>query len=188
MRMLFKVGVVSFCIVWTIGLGDGAYAAKGAKARHADKNKDGIVDGKEWKAEKAWERGQKKKVNTWWKDKADADNDGIVSRDEFLTWKALTKKRIDLDDDGVISPKEKRLSWRHGKSKVNTVLEGKYDANGDGWLQAAEVKEMLKDKHRLIKTNGRAKVDSAIEEEYDADSDGILSAQEAEQLKEDLDN
>jgi hypothetical protein len=64
-------------------------------------------------------------------------------------------------------------------------LEKKYDANVDGWLEPAEVKEMLKDRYTLIKTKGKAKVDTAIEEDYDKNEDGVIDAQEAEEMKED---
>jgi hypothetical protein len=107
------------------------------KLIHADKNKDGVVTGREMKMEKTWEQ-------------------------------------------------EKRAAWKTVKSKVDTSAEIKYDTNADGYLEASEAKEYLKDKSRLIETSGRAKVDSSIEKEYDSDNDGIISAKEAEALKEDL--
>jgi Ca2+-binding EF-hand superfamily protein len=134
--------------------------------------------------EKKWEEKQRT-VNTWWEKRADTNNDGKVDADELSAWKKLEKERIDLNNDGVIDAKEKRLSWRHGRSKVNTALEQKYDKNSDGWLEPDEIKELLKDKHALIKTQGKAKVDTAIEAEYDTDKDGIIDASEAKALKED---
>ncbi len=139
-----------------------AEARWGPKFKHADKNKDGVVDKKERVMEKKWEHKQKSKVNTWW------------------------EKRADKNADGIISPKERRLSWQHSRSHVNTALEQKYDADGNGWLEPEEAKELLRDRHTLIKTNGKAKVDSALEEEYDTDGDGIIDAAEAEALKEDI--
>jgi len=178
-----------------------------ARARHADRNKDGVVDRKEVKMERRWEHKQHMKtvdknadgviqpaekkleasrVNTPWEKRADTNSDGRVSADEFSAWKAQAKERIDLNDDGTIDAKERRLSWRHSKARVNKPLEAKYDANGDGWLQPEEVKQMLKAKHELIKTRGKAKVDTDIEKEYDANNDGILDAEEAASMAEDL--
>lgn len=156
-----------------------------ARFQHADRNKDGVVDKKEIHMEKQWENRQNAKVNSWWERRADTNNDGTVDSAELASWKQLTKERIDLNNDGVIDAKERRLSWRHARARVNTALEKKYDANSDGWLEPAEVKEMLKDRYTLIKTEGKAKVDTAIEEDYDTNEDGIIDAQEAKVMKED---
>ena len=154
-----------------------------ARFKHADKNKDGVVDKKEIHMEKQWENRQSAKVNTWWEKRADTNNDGKVDSNELAAWKQLTKERIDLNNDGVIDAKERRLCWRHARSRVNTALEKKYDANSDGWLEAAEVKEMLKDRYTLIKIKGKAKVDTAIEEDYDTNEDGTIDTQEAEAME-----
>ena len=158
---------------------------KVVKFKHADRNKDGTVDKKEMQVEKKWEQKQRSKVNTWWEKRADTNSDGKVSADELSSWKKLEKERIDLNNDGVIDAKERRLCWRHGRSRVNTALEQKYDTNSDGWLEPAEVKELLKDKYTLIKTKGKAKVDTDLESEYDTDQDGIIDASESGALKED---
>lgn len=154
--------------------------------KHADKNKDGVVDKKEIHMEKQWEQEQRAKVNSWWERRADTNNDGTVDSAELASWKQLTKERLDLNNDGVIDAKERRLSWRHARSRVNTALEKKYDANADGWLEPAEVKELLKDRYTLIKTTGKAKVDTAIEEDYDTNEDGVIDAQEAEAMEVDM--
>ena len=155
------------------------------RAKHADRNQDGVVDNKEIQMEKQWEQKQRAKVNTWWEKRADTNNDGKVDTDELAAWKQLTRERLDLNNDGVIDAKERRLSWRHARARVNTALEKKYDANADGWLEPAEVKELLKDRYTLIKTNGKAKVDTAIEEDYDTNGDGVIDAGEAAAMKED---
>jgi len=190
---------VVFFVAATLAFSLDAFAQKGKKFQHADKNKDGTIDKKEWKMEKKWEHHHREKemvsekmeekhqkADSWWKKHADTDGDGVVSEAERSAWKQKEKERIDLDGDGVISPKERRLCWRHAKSKVNKPLEKQFDANGDGWLQPEEVKEMLKYKHQMIKTHGKAKVDTGIEEEYDADKNGVIDTKEAEALKEDL--
>jgi Ca2+-binding EF-hand superfamily protein len=175
--VLFVAAMLTFSI--------NAFAEKRNKFQHADKNKDGTIDKKEWKMEEKWEHHQE--VHSWWKKYADTDGDGNVSEGERAAWKEKEKERIDLDGDGVISPKERRLSWRHAKSKVNKPIEEQYDANKDGWLQEEEAKEMLKAKHAMIETKGEAKVDTEIEEEYDTDGNGVIDKKEAKTLKEDLD-
>src|SRR3989338_5569905 len=71
-----------------------------------------------------------KKANSWWKKKADTNNDGVVSEEETAAWKKLCNEKMDLNGDGKIDEKEKRKCWRHAKSKVNTKVEKQYDANG----------------------------------------------------------
>lgn len=177
---IFAVLILSFS-----GYVSAAQSGKGPKFKHADKNKDGIVDKNEWRMEHSWESKQRSKVNNWWEKKADTNGDGVVDSNELSAWKTLEKERLDLNNDGVIDAKERRLSWRHGRSRVNTELEKKYDKNSNGWLEPEEIREMLKDKYALIKTNGQAKVDSELEEEYDTNNDGVIDSSEAESLKED---
>jgi len=178
------------------------------KFKHADRNKDGVIDRKEMHMEKEWEHRQRvreaeaggnvtqtenelrhrqrSRVNTWWEKRADTNNDGVVDSNELSAWKKLEKERIDLNNDGVIDAKERRLCWRHARSKVNKPIEAKYDKNSNGWLEPDEVKAMLRDKQQMIKTGGKAKVDTAVEEEYDKNKDGVIDANEAGDLKEDL--
>jgi len=157
-----------------------------AKFKHADKNKDGVVDPVEKQQEKQWENKQRAQVNTWWENRADTNADGKVDSTELAAWKSLEKERIDLNNDGTIDAKERRLSWRHANSRVNTEVEKKYDVNADGWLDPQETNAMLKDKYTIVQTNGKAKVDTGIEAEYDANADGVIDAAEASVMKEDI--
>jgi Ca2+-binding EF-hand superfamily protein len=163
-----------------------AQVGKVVKFKHADKNNDGVIDKKEWRMEEKWEHKQHSRVNNWWEKMADTNGDGTVDSNELSAWKTLEKERIDLNNDGVIDAKERRLSWRHARSKVNTELERKYDINSNGWLEPEEIREMLKAKHALIISNGQAKVDSELEAEYDINNDGVIDSKEAEALKEDI--
>jgi len=154
--------------------------------RHADKNKDGVIDRKEWKMQKSWEHQKRIEAKNWWQKMADTDGNGIVDNNEMTAWNKLLHERIDLNGDGTVDAKERRLCWRHARSRVNTPLEQKYDKNSDGWLQPEEAKELLKDRYNLIKTKGKAKVDTTLESEYDTNEDGIIDGQEADALKNDL--
>ncbi|MCF7874172.1 MAG: hypothetical protein K9L84_04525 [Candidatus Omnitrophica bacterium] len=138
-----------------------ARPSRRVKFKHADKNKDGVIDKKEIHMEKKWENKQRIKHKKKWKAKADKNKDGVVDK------------------------KERVIIWKQRHFKVNNPLEKKYDLNSDGWLSSSETKE-LKDKRAIIKTNGKAKVDTNIEEYYDSDGDGVISAKEAKQLNQDL--
>ena len=128
------------------------------KLKHADKNRDSVVDNKEMRMEKNWERSHDAQVNTTAEKKADTNGDGVLSSAE--------KVKV--------------------RSKANTEAEKKYDENDDGWLDATEGKAYLEDKYIIIKTEGKAKVDSSLEEPYDTNKDGVIDANEAQALKKHL--
>jgi hypothetical protein len=107
--------------------------------------------------------------------------------------KAARFEHADRNDDGVVDRKEmhmeknwERKQWVKNRARVNNPVEVKYDKNGDGWLEPAETKEMLKDRYEVIKTDGKAKVNTAVEAQYDTNNDGILDAKEAHEMLEDI--
>ncbi|MEW6170629.1 MAG: hypothetical protein AB1472_03645 [Candidatus Omnitrophota bacterium] len=160
---------------------------KAVKAKHADKNKDGVITYREIRTEKRWERRHDIKVNTWWESRADINKNGIIESGELANWKLIEKRHIDLNHNGVIDAKEIRMCWKYAPSRVNTLLEKRYDKNNNGWLEPSEAKELFKDKYEIITTNGKAVVNTEIEYEYDTNGDGIIDIKEAEFIKEDLD-
>lgn len=89
---------------------------------------------------------------------------------------------LDRDGDGRIEPVERKAYWLSRKAKVNTPVERKYDADGDGFLSGDEAREMLRARLALVRTHGQAKVDSALEAEYDDNDDGVIDAAEAKDL------
>ena len=101
---------------------------------------------------------------------------GPVTRQQKL-------EHADRNDDGKVDRKEMKIEKDWERRRVNTSVEKKYDFNADGWLEPAEIREMLKDKQTLIKTSGKAKVDSPIEAEYDANKDGVIDSVEAVALR-----
>lgn len=156
----------------------------GARRRHADKNNDGVVTPAERHLERRWEARHRAKVNSPWEQKVDVDNDGWVEPAEVHAWRY---KAIDADHNGVITPVENRAYWVAWKGVVNTDLERKYDANGDGYLEWPEGRELLKDRLRVVETDGRAVVNTDIEREFDADGDGVIDREEADAIREVLD-
>lgn len=154
------------------------------RARHADINKDAVVDKKEKKIESDWERRQRLEENIPWEKSADLNKDGVVDGNELRLW----REKIDVNNDKVVEPKEKRLAELREESKVNTVIERKYDLNSNGELDAGEKAELFKDKQAVIASEGKARVDTYQEQLYDTNRDGLLDAQEAAKWKEDIES
>ena len=142
-----------------------------------DKNRDGKVDARE----RALARHKAKKV-------MDKNKDGVVDRKEKALALKHWRKHADRNGDGVVDKTERRIWWRHAqyRRRVNTEIEKKYDADGNGWIGPAEARKMLHDKWLLIRTDGKAKVDTELEEGYDANGDGFIDGKEAALLREDL--
>jgi hypothetical protein len=92
------------------------------KARHADKNHDGITTKKEVIADKVWEKSQRANVNTPLEAKHDLNKNGEIDQSEA---NAYLKDRYIL-----ISTK--------GRARVNTAIEKQYDTNNDGFIDKAE--------------------------------------------------
>lgn len=125
--MLFVCG---YCAVTAIL----AEPNKAEKLKHADRNKDGVVDKKEIRMEKKWEdthawRHGKAQVSNAVERKYDANNDGWLEEAEV---RQLLKDKYEMVKTG-------------GKAKVDTPLEAAYDANNDGILDKTEAERMLSD-------------------------------------------
>lgn len=161
-----------------------AQSSQETKARHADINKDGVVDKKERKAESAWERKRRLEADEPAERGPDLNKDGVVDGNEVRLW----RERIDVDNDKLVDPGEKRLAELREESSVNTVIERKYDLNSDGELDAAEKAELFKDKQAVIISEGKARVDTYQEQRYDTNRDGLIDTQEAASWKEDIES
>ena len=144
--------------------------------RVVDRNKDGVVGPRE----RAIARHKTKRY-------LDKNRDGVVGPKEKAIAAHKAKRYLDRNKDGKIDRHERRLAWRKHRRKVNTPLEKRFDADGNGWIGPAEARKMLHAKWGIVKRNGRAKVDTEIEKEYDANGDGWIDRKEAVQLKADLD-
>ncbi len=161
-----------------------AQSSEEVKVRRADINKDGVVDKKEKKAESAWERKKRLEADEPAERGPDLNKDGVVDGNEVRLW----REKIDVDNDKVVDPGEKRLAELREESSVNTVIERKYDLNSDGQLDAVEKAELFKDKQAIIISEGKARVDTYQEQLYDTNRDGLLDAQEADSWKKDIES
>ena len=161
-----------------------AQSSQEVKSRHADINKDAVVDKKEKKIESDWERRRRLEVNEPGERGADLNMDGVVDGNEVRIW----REKIDVDNDKVVDAGEKRLAELREEAKVNTVIERKYDLNSDGELDAVEKAELFKDKQAVIISEGKARVDTYQEQRYDTNRDGLIDAQEAASWKEDIES
>jgi len=152
----------------------------------ADKNDDGVVDRKEIHQHQTKEYlKDRSDVDKKWEEKADRNDDGKVDAKELHGHR---KHVMDKNNDGKVDSTERKAFWVHRRSKVNTGLEKKYDADGDGYVSPEEGREMLKDRLRIINTHGRAKVDSALEKDFDADGDGVIDKDEAAAIRDALED
>ncbi|MFH1506834.1 MAG: hypothetical protein ABIG46_00180 [Candidatus Omnitrophota bacterium] len=121
------------------------------KYRHADKNKDGVVDKKEYKMNKDWQKKNK-----------DKNKDGIIDAKEkrLSSWmhnraRVNTKAEAlyDKNNDGYIEASEVRQMLQNkyalvkskGSAKVDSAVERVYDINNDGIIDAVEAEVLLED-------------------------------------------
>lgn len=159
-------------------------AQAGWRARHADKNKDGVVTPREMHKERQWERAKLSEVNRPWEKKADVNGDGRVEAAEAH---AFHLKVMDANGNGIVEPAERRTYWTGWKGIVNTDAEKKYDTDGSGYLEWPEAKEFLRDRLRIINTDGKAIVNTDLEREFDGNADGVIDRTEAAAIREALD-
>lgn len=169
--------ILAACLVASV-----AFAGpKAAKFRHADKNKDGKIGPREAAIVKhnAYLRNRSD-VDRPWEAEADKNGDNKVDAVELRSFHVA---KLDKNGDGKIDGVERRLYWLDKRAVVNTDVEKKYDADGNGYLSWDEAKEMLKDKLVVISTRGKAIVSNDIEMEFDTNDDGIIDASEAPALR-----
>ena len=168
--LVVAAGTITFAVA-----GNAQAEATGKRFRHADRNKDGHISGRELRKEKRFEKVNRAKVDTPKEAKADRNKDGIVgpkearrsaARDYLKDRSEVDKKweaKADRDDDGVVDGKELRTFRKH-----------RLDKNSDGKVDATE--------RRAFWQNRKTKVNTPIEKRYDEDGNGYLSRKEAGEL------
>ena len=139
-----------------------------ARARHADRNRDGVVTPREVRADKTWAHDQKAKVNTPWEARADKDHDGVVEPREaarlnsahYMRTASLVDRpweaRADLNNDGRVN-----------RAELHVYHLGQLDADHNGLITPAERQNYWVGK--------RAVVNTPLEKRYDTNGDGYLS-------------
>ncbi len=107
--------------------------------------------------------------------RADADKDGVVTRDEVLADVAARFARLDADKDGKISKEERQAmkGMRGGRGMRGPGGEGREgrgmgrrgDANGDGVISLDEQKAQALKMFAFVDRNSDGKVDQAEREQ-----------------------
>jgi len=102
-------------------------------------------------------------------ERADANHDGSVTRDEFLTARAEQFAKYDRNSDGYIDSNDvpKRLAQRREKNGGGELLKDQFDSNGDGKVGREEF------------VNGP----TLVFDRADQDGNGVLDAKELADAK-----
>ena len=113
-----------------------------------------------------------------------------MSASAFWGHKGKKFKHADMNKDGKVDAKEmwmqKAWDYQQGNEracKVNTRLERKYDADGNGWLDNQEARNMLRARYRYMKRRRMTKVDNPFEAKFDINSNGYIDTGELQALK-----
>ncbi|MET0307187.1 MAG: ca2+ sensor protein [Sphingomonas sp.] len=88
--------------------------------------------------------------------RADANGDGIVTREEFLADVDARFAKLDLNKDGKITPDE-----RPEKGGMADRMISRADANGDGVITLEEQRAQALQRFDRIDTNHDGKIDQA---------------------------
>ncbi|MBU1125282.1 MAG: hypothetical protein KKC84_04595 [Candidatus Omnitrophica bacterium] len=160
------------------------------RPQHADRAREGLIDARQQPTKVDARVGPQVEASDedyWQETRADKNKDGLVDANERTAWRTFERAQLDFNNDGNIDDKEKRLYWRYGYSRVRDSRLAVYDTNGNGFIDASEGKEYLKDRYAAIAAQGNVKVESDLEVGYDVNADGLIDSAEAEDLKDDLD-
>ncbi len=95
-----------------------------------------------------------------------------------LAEEAAKSQAPSQEDDSI-------AQWMIVEPKVKAKIEGDYDVNHDGKLQAVEVKIFLRYVLGQVREKGGYTHDSDVLMEYDKNKDGLISRLEAEQISKD---
>jgi len=102
-------------------------------------------------------------------ERADANGDGVISRDEFLTQRAGNFQRFDRNRDGSISKSDfgRLARFRPEAAERLNQLIARADTNGDG----------------RVTTQEHAAASARMFDRVDSQGDGVIDSGEVEALK-----
>ncbi len=106
--------------------------------------------------------------------KADANQDGVITRAEFMAESQSKFASFDSNGDGYISEDERTSARENGQAERRTAMFGQIDANGDGVISRDEFeaagdnrKEKSREKRRQRRdVNQDGQVDEADREAF----------------------
>jgi hypothetical protein len=150
----------------------------GARARHADRNRDGVVTPREIRGERNWEHAQKAKVDTPWEARADRNQDGVVEPREAARMNSIHYFRnCSLVDRPWEAAADINKDGRVDRSELHLYHQAKLDADHDGVISLEE--------RRVYWIHKNAVVNTPEERRYDTNKDGYLSWQEGREMLKD---
>ena len=98
--------------------------------------------------------------------RADTNKDGLISRDEFLAWRAERYARLDSNQDGVLDENDARQRARERMERRGNIRE-EFDTDQDGKISKEEF------------INGP----TPVFDQADTDGNGALDAKELEAFR-----
>lgn len=173
-----KTDRVLFFVVAFLAAVSQAAPPHAARARHADRNHDGVTTPREIKAERRWEHGQKARVNTPWEARADKDNDGVVEpREAARLNSAHYLRNASVVDRPWEATADANNDGRVDRAELHTYHFGVMDADHNGVISPEERKLHWRKQHAVVNT--------PAEKKYDTNADGYLSWEEGREMLKD---
>lgn len=93
--------------------------------------------------------------------KADANQDGVITRDEMLAAERTRFAALDTDKDGKLSAAERQEAGGRRGGRVASAMLGRSDTDGDGFVTRAEAEAAAGKRFGMLDGNGDGRIDAA---------------------------